>query len=225
MLALATGRWVLRRALGDPIAWLIGLLAFLATPLMLELSPWVPHQDHLVAQERIARSWIAPLGYLGVSFGLSILASGEAFLLRFGATDRFWGLFWGLGAPAVALHLCLLGSNAAGLDPETLAKLGIDVIAIDLFLISIALCVWSLGGSPRWRFGVFLGMVWLLPALLADGGFLERLSAPWKGPPLAAGSMLSFASESSSAVSWLIGQSALLGAAWLLLVPSKALRA
>ena len=223
MLALTTARWVLLRALRSPMALIAAACAILAVPAMIQLSPWVSGHFHGPVA-RLARVWLGPAGVLGCAFGLGILAQGEVFLLRFGARDRFWGILGGLVAPTLATQaLILLGATLQG-ELHAQELLGFALV-LDLHLLAVGLLIWALDLPPGGRLALFLGIVWLLPGLLADGGFLGRGAAPLVAPILSGESMGPFAAGAESALPWLLGQALFYVAAWLLLVPGKAPRA
>lgn len=224
MLVFATGRWVLARALRSPLAIVTAALAALVVPGMLHLSPWLESHGHGPA-ERMALEWLAPLGVVGFAYGLWTLSRGEAFLLRFGARSRFWGLVGGLLAPALGLQIVMLAGGLLQGGSWHPARVLTHWTAVDAYLVVLGLLVFATGWSPQARLGLFLGITWLLPSLVADGGLLGRVSAPLAGPLLSRESMGPFVVGQNSAFPWLIGQAVLAAAAWLFLVPGKAPRA
>ncbi|MAB78360.1 MAG: hypothetical protein CMJ89_03300 [Planctomycetes bacterium] len=224
MLVFAVGRWVLSGARKSPLALLAGAFAASLVPVMLHLSPWleIPGPESVL---RITRVCVAPLGSLGAAYALFVLAKGEPFLDRFAAPSRFWGLLSGLLAAPLALQaFLLLGAASQGgihLIPRVLA----EALWIDSYLAGIALLAWATRSSPAERLVLFLGIVWLLPALLADGGNLGRWVVPLAGPLLSRNPMGSFASGENSALPQLVGLCALFGSAWLFHVPCPARKA
>lgn len=224
MLVFAVGRWVLSGARKSPLALLAGAIAALLVPVLLHLSPWqeVPGPESAI---RITRVCVAPMGSLGVAYAIFVLAKGEPFLNRFAASSRFWGLLSGLLAAPLALQACLLAGAASQGGIHLIPPVLAEALWIDSFLVGVALLVWATGGSPGRRLVLFLGIVWLLPALLADGGSVGRWVIPLAGPHPPRDPVGSFASGKETALLQLVGQIALFGSAWLFQVPRQVRKA
>lgn len=223
MLPRALTWWVLQRAVRSPILLVTGLVAGALVPLMTRLSPWTGHHGNGPAEE-IAKAWLGPLGILGTVFGLYVFAEGRDFLLRIAPRPRCASLAIGLlVVPVVLQGLLALGAAWEG-GSEILPVLAEQGAVQDLFLLSLALITWSLDVPTQTRLALFLGIVWLLPALLADG-FLGQAMIPFRAPLVSREGMGPFAPWGESALLWLSGQAALLGAAWLMNVPARPTRA
>jgi len=217
--SLAVARWVLLVACRHPLGWLVGLGVLLAVPTLVQFSPWLASSPGAIPE---ARAWWIPLTWLGLAHGVVVLTRGGAFLEQLTGPARFRALFAGLLATPIALQgLLALGASLAGLGFPARSLLT-EALGVDLVGASLALLVLAVPLGAGGRVALFLAIVWLAPALLADGGLLGRFSAPLASAPMSGEGMGPFVGGAVSASLGSAGVAALLAAAWQVHVPPNA---
>ncbi len=214
------GRWVLLRGAGLPATWLVWLGFAGLIPLLSRLTPFRAGLLETEAAARLAREWALPAAELGAAFGLIALSRVGPLLLQLPNGVRWIGEASGVLAPVLALQAALLaGALLAGSPPAELIPLAAPVLALDLHVAALALLVLAAPLASSARLLVFFGIVWLLPALAADGGRALELVHSWSDASHHLRDMQPFGPPLGAAWASFGPPAGLLLASWLLRVP------
>jgi hypothetical protein len=175
MSSAALVRWILLRLVRSPTVGFLGLSMLLGLPILFGLRPLPTPGTGL----DLALAWAFPAALVGVGVALWTLSEGAAFLQRLDPVTRGLGEWGALTSASLYLQLPILASALlSGASPADLGRALPAILTTDLFLASVALLTLLPDLAPAVRTSLFLGAVWILPALATtDGSLAPYVSA------------------------------------------------
>ena len=160
-----------------PAIWLLGVALLGLVPFFARFSPLLTSAGEDPAW-RWAREWAFPAGLIGALLGAWALAELTCMTMRLPSLSRWIVRLGGLLAPILALQALLLaGACATSLEPGSIFPVIGRMLCSDLHLVALAALLWRFPLGARGA--LFLGIAWLLPAFLAEGGTVVALVASW----------------------------------------------
>ena len=170
---------VVQRVFRTPATWLLVAASLGLVPFLARFSPLLASDpDELGA--RWILEWALPIGLIAILLGQMALTELNVLTLRLSAPSRCAARLGGYLVPIWALQAPLLvGAIASGLELRSLFPLVGRMLCADLHLAALALLVHGAASGATARSVLFLGIAWLLPAFLAEGGTVMELVASW----------------------------------------------
>ena len=171
-------RAVLLRIFRMPAIWLLAAALLGLVPVLARFSPLLAGTGEDLGARRVAE-WAFPVALTATLLGQWALLEMQGLTLRLPTRSRiaahlggFLALIWALQLP--------LSMGALATDPARAPfSLAGRMILVDLHLAALATLLAAVPCGGAARGALFLGIAWLLPAFLAEGGTVMRLVASW----------------------------------------------